>query len=445
MNTASRKDGTLLNRLLPEQRIYIKSEDDQTRYVRLTSKTQAVVGGLCLAAVGWTVVSSSALVLGMVSADNEAHQAQVIQAAYEKRIAVLSEERDLRTQEAASMQERFQLALSSISEHQRRYMQLEENRSELETTIDLMRDKLHAAVDMRDIAEDEAATLLAELNSVTENMSRSSGNATELAATLSAISGALSDTVRQRDANSEELTAMEEKLAALEFRGRVNADKQERIFTQLESAVSITLDPLEKLLATTGMDVEYLVETMKKQYSGEGGPFIPASLPLRAEDDPLYDRYAALVRDFDRAHLMQIAAFQLPFASPVKQSVRWTSGFGTRRDPFNGRAKAHNGQDLAGPRGTPILTTGDGTVVFAGRQSGYGNVIKIRHAFGYQTTYAHLNSIKVNVGERVSRGDLIGGMGNTGRSTGTHLHYEIRIGGKPVNPMPYMKAARNVF
>lgn len=445
MNTTSRKDGTLLSRLLPEQRIYIKSEDDQTRYLRLSSKTQAAIGGVFLAAVGWTVVSSSALVLGMVNADDEAHQAQVIQEAYEKRIAVLSEERDQRTQEAASMQERFKLALSEISDHQRRYMELEEHRAELETTIDLMRDKLHTAVDMRDSAEEEADTLLAELNAVTESMSRNTGNATEMAATLSTITGALSETVRQRDETTQELSAMEEKLAALEFRGRVNADKQERIFSQLEAAVSVTLDPLEKLLATTGMDVEYLVETVKKQYSGEGGPFIPASLPLRAEDDPLYDRYAALVRDFDRAHIMQIAAFQLPFATPVKQSVRWTSGFGTRRDPINGRAKAHNGQDLAGPRGTPILATGDGTVVFAGRQSGYGNVIKIRHAFGYQTTYAHLNSVKVKVGERVSRGDHIGGMGNTGRSTGTHLHYEIRIGGKPVNPMPYMKAARNVF
>ena len=107
MNTTSRKDGTLLSRLLPEQRIYIKSEDDQTRYLRLSSRTQAAIGGVFLAAVGWTVVSSSALVLGMVNADDEAHQAQVIQEAYEKRIAVLSEERDQRTQEAASMQERF--------------------------------------------------------------------------------------------------------------------------------------------------------------------------------------------------------------------------------------------------------------------------------------------------------------------------------------------------
>jgi len=434
-----------LSRFLPEQRIYVKTGEDQTRYFKVTTKTQALLGTAAFLLAGWTVVSSSALVLGMVSADTEAKQAQAVSQAYEERIAVLREERDQRAEEATSIQERFLVALGEISEQQRRYFELEENRAELATLVDLTREKLQMAIDTRDTAEEEAQVLLDELNKVTSNLTDKSGNAKELSATLAAISGALSSTIRERDANTEELADMHEQVAALEFRERINADKQERIFTQLETAVTATLDPLEKLLATTGMDIDYLIDKVQEQYSGEGGPFIPASLPLRAENDPLYERYAQLTRDYDRAHLMQIAAFQMPFASPVKQTVRWTSGFGTRRDPINGRAKAHNGQDLAGPRGTPILTTGDGTVIFAGRQNGYGNVVKIRHSFGYETVYAHLNSIRVETGERVSRGDVIGGMGNTGRSTGTHLHYEIRIGGKPTNPMPYMKAARNVF
>ena len=438
-------DGSFLSRILPEHRIYVKTGEDQTRYFKISTKAQAFLGAAVFLVIGWTVVSSSALVLGMVSADTEAKQAEVVKQAYQERIAVLREERDQRAQEAASIQERFQVALREISDHQRRFFELDEHRQELSTLVDLTREKLQLAIDTRDTAEEEAAVLLSELNKVTSSLSNKSGNAKELSATLAAISGALSSTIRERDANTDELVEMQEKVAALEFRERINADKQERIFTQLETAVTATLDPLEKLLATTGMDVEYLVEKMQSQYSGEGGPFIPAALPLSADGDPLYERYAQLTRDFDRAHLMQIAAFQLPFASPVKQSVRWTSGFGTRRDPINGRAKAHNGQDLAGPRGTPILSTGDGTVIFAGRQNGYGNVVKIRHSFGYETVYAHLNSIRVESGERVSRGDVIGGMGNTGRSTGTHLHYEIRIGGKPTNPMPYMKAARNVF
>lgn len=84
-------------------------------------------------------------------------------------------------------------------------------------------------------------------------------------------------------------------------------------------------------------------------------------------------------------------------------------------------------------------------IIHAGWSSGYGRLIKIQHAFGIETRYAHLSKIRVKVGQRVSRGDRIGDMGNTGRSTGTHLHYEVRVGGKPQNPMTYIKAANDVF
>ena len=102
-------------------------------------------------------------------------------------------------------------------------------------------------------------------------------------------------------------------------------------------------------------------------------------------------------------------------------------------------------KDLAGPVGTPILATGDGTVKFAGRQSGYGNVIIIEHALGTETRYGHLSKIRVQAGQKVSRGSQIGDMGNTGRSTGPHLHYEVRVNGNAVNPMSFIKAAQNVF
>jgi murein DD-endopeptidase MepM/ murein hydrolase activator NlpD len=105
----------------------------------------------------------------------------------------------------------------------------------------------------------------------------------------------------------------------------------------------------------------------------------------------------------------------------------------------------HEGQDLAGAHGSPIYTTADGVVTYAGWESGYGRLIKIRHDFGIETRYGHLSQIGVNVGERVSRGEHIGAMGNTGRSTGTHLHYEVRLSGTAVNPMTYIKAARDVF
>ena len=100
---------------------------------------------------------------------------------------------------------------------------------------------------------------------------------------------------------------------------------------------------------------------------------------------------------------------------------------------------------MAGAYGTPIFATADGTVTYAGWENGYGRLIKIKHDFGIETRYGHLSGIRVEVGQRVSRGDRIGDMGNSGRSTGTHLHYEIRLSGTAINPMTFIKAAKNVF
>ena len=135
----------------------------------------------------------------------------------------------------------------------------------------------------------------------------------------------------------------------------------------------------------------------------------------------------------------RIAVSKLPLAMPVKSAFRFTSGYGQRW------GRAHQGIDMAGPVGTPIFATGDGVVTYAGWQRGYGNLIKIQHELGTETRYGHLSKIRVKVGQKVSRNSLIGDMGNTGRSTGPHLHYEVRVDGKAVNPMSFIKAAQNVF
>ena len=114
-------------------------------------------------------------------------------------------------------------------------------------------------------------------------------------------------------------------------------------------------------------------------------------------------------------------------------------------DPKGRGRRMHLGVDLAGASGTPIFATADGVVVSAKRESGYGNAVRVRHDFGFETVYAHLSKIRVAAGQKLSRGDRIGDMGSTGRSTGVHLHYEVHLNGRPVNPMPYLETARNVY
>ena len=130
----------------------------------------------------------------------------------------------------------------------------------------------------------------------------------------------------------------------------------------------------------------------------------------------------------------------VPSAKPVTAAT-YTSGYGVRSDPFRGSAAMHAGIDLAAPLGTPIYATADGTVDRAEWFGGYGNLVEIDHGKGLQTRFGHLSRILVQPGQHVTRGMLIALMGSTGRSTGSHLHYEVRIDGRAVNPVPFLQAA----
>jgi murein DD-endopeptidase MepM/ murein hydrolase activator NlpD len=115
--------------------------------------------------------------------------------------------------------------------------------------------------------------------------------------------------------------------------------------------------------------------------------------------------------------------------------IRMTSGFQWRRDPINGKKEFHDGLDLAAAHGTPVLATADGYVVHAGRSGGFGNLVRLDHGDGIETIYGHLRRVKVKVGDHVTKGQVVGEVGNTGRSTGPHLHYGIFEGGVAVNPL----------
>jgi murein DD-endopeptidase MepM/ murein hydrolase activator NlpD len=131
------------------------------------------------------------------------------------------------------------------------------------------------------------------------------------------------------------------------------------------------------------------------------------------------------------------AEISIPSINPV-ELMRFSSQYGYRTDPFQGRRKNHKGVDIPGPVGTPIFATADGTIGRAQWVSGYGKYIEVEHGNAIQTRYGHLSAMNVVSGQRVKQGDIIGFMGSTGRSTGSHLHYEVRIAGEPVNPMSFL-------
>ncbi len=424
----------LVERFFPERRLFLRSDSD-TRFIRLRSETQAVgFAGLTLL-VGWSIVATSILLMDSIGAGNFRDQAKRDQETYQHRLNALSAERDARAAEALAAQDRFASALKQISVMQTELLNSEAHRRELETGIDVIQATLREVMKSRE----EATARLAELESDLKGevaLARASGDD----ATVKLLNEALTRVAEERDQVIADAQAALIRAAEMQAEIEILEDKNDRIFRQLEEAMTVSVMPLDKMFEKAGMDPDRILNEVRKGYSGQGGPLTPLSFSTKGDaTSPETLRANRILNQMDRLNLYRIAAQKAPFASPLKDSFRFTSGFGYRW------GRLHAGTDFAAPHGTPIYATADGVVIHAGWQSGYGRLVKIQHEFGIETRYAHQSKIRVKVGQRVSRGDRIGDMGNTGRSTGTHLHYEVRVGGKPVNPMIYIKAAKDVF
>lgn len=431
---------SLFERHFPERRVFLKSDSD-TRFIRLSSETQVfAVAGVALF-VGWTAVATAILLMDSIGSGNFREQAKRDQATYQERLNIMSAERDMRAQEALAAQDRFNAALEQISAMQSELLASENRRRELETGIEVIQTTLRATMKQREEARTELVKLEQEAGEGDMYMA-----AVANPEQMNFMTEALSRTAEERDQIAANAKDALEQRDDLELEIRLMQERSDEIFRQLEEAMVISVEPLEKMFRQAGMPTDRIIEEVRRGYSGMGGPLTPISFSTRGEElTPDEIRANTLLQQMDQLNLYRIAAEKAPFASPVNSVVRFTSGYGTRRDPKTGGRRMHNGADFAGAHGTDIFATADGVVTHAGWQSGFGRLVKIKHAFGIETLYAHNTKIRVKVGQRVSRGDHIADMGSTGRSTGTHLHYEVRVNGKPVNPMTYIKAARNVF
>jgi murein DD-endopeptidase MepM/ murein hydrolase activator NlpD len=169
----------------------------------------------------------------------------------------------------------------------------------------------------------------------------------------------------------------------------------------------------------------------------EGGPLVRLATSRDGSLDPRFQRLGLSLARMD-ALVSGLAS--LPQVQPAHVAYV-SSSYGYRADPFNGGAAFHAGLDFPGPLGSPIYAAARGTVTFVGQKQGYGNCIEVSHGNGLMTRYAHLSGFGARMGQPVKAGDRIGAMGSTGRSTGPHLHFEVRINDRPVNPRPFLEAA----
>ena len=261
--------------------------------------------------------------------------------------------------------------------------------------------------------------------------------------TLSAATEARARLIEQRQALMEAALAGQkidpQVIAAAAASVRLAADGPlARVEQQQLAQAALVAKALDVRYQVTAAELKRLGITPARVGStaGVGGPFEAAGSST----------FKSLFDSWKKLDQLQDGIIAVPSDKPVQASVTMMSGFGYRSDPFNHHAAMHPGIDLSGAYGTPIYATADGTVLRAGWNSGgYGNLVEIDHGRGISTRYGHMSAILVSEGDHITRGQQIGRMGSTGRSTGNHLHYEVRIDNRPVNPIPFMKSTDYVL
>lgn len=208
---------------------------------------------------------------------------------------------------------------------------------------------------------------------------------------------------------------------------------------QLTRAAQTRTKAAEAAIRNFGLNPDKLAANLGST-AAMGGPLIPL-LAGKNEIHPTLERLSIALQRMDALERSLLA---IPSAMPTDVNMM-SSNYGFRRDPITGGGAMHSGIDFKGPHGEPILAAASGKITHAGWKSGYGKTVEITHGNGMMTRYAHLSRITVTTGQKVAQGIQLGAMGSTGRSTGTHLHFEVRLNGSAINPRPFLETNSDVL
>lgn len=435
-----------LERRLPEQRLFLRS-DNTTRFVRLRPVTQLIGIAAVTSFFAWGVLATSILLMDSVGSGTLREQAQREQANYEQRLNQMAQERDRHAQSAEAAQSRFGEAMARIADMQLQLLASEQRRMELEKGIDTVQATVSRVVRERDDARKQMAEAQRTLEAETGTARTAADRERDVQDMLDYLLVAMDDVGQDLHKQGVAAEQNENQTQMLALENELLKDRNHVIFSQLEEALDSVIGPLERVFRSANISPDRIRRLVRQGASSQSASLRPISVSTSGAmaASPDISRANSVLEKLNTVQAYRRGLDRLPIARPVASRVRLTSDYGMRRHPVSGRSKMHTGIDWAAARGTPILATADGVVKRAGRMGGYGNIVIIQHDFGLETYYAHLNSIDVRKGQRVSRGQKIGGMGTTGVSTGVHLHYEVRASGQPVNPITYVRAGQNVF
>lgn len=415
-----------------EPHTIIIARGDEIRHFTLRPWTAALLGSACAAvAVGYLLATSYLVLRDDLIGATTSRQARM-QQAYEDRISALRAQVDRITSRQLLDQ---QLMETKVSELVQRQSQLSERHGRLGPVLE--RAENAVGMPLPTVAPapagrpDIRAGITGSIGSVPQKLALANVDIATKPFSLWSTRTAQAPSESSADRADKLFVTINQSLRSIE-------SEQITHIMQLAENASEKADAISDALEAAGLPVDSDLSPNAAGKSGVGGPLVPV------DSSSLFD---SKVRNLDEAldtldHLKREAR-RLPLANPAPGQVV-TSAFGVRTDPIIGAAALHTGIDFRAPSGLAAAVTARGVVTKAGWNGGYGRMVEVDHGQGYTTRYAHLSEILVTVGQTLDSGDVVGKTGSSGRSTGPHLHYEVRHNGDAVNPLRFLKAGRKV-
>lgn len=429
---------SLVVRLLPKRQILVKTSTG-FRTITISPRSQL------LTLVG-IYLSTTAMAFGATGYLTS----QVQVAEQTRRIAALEQVTDASRRSRSTSEARLRQMISELdrmgAQQQATIESLTELQATLERELEETRAELDAVTRERDAARAAGVAGAAQRERGGSGPGLGGGEAGALAQRVASLEAELLAAAGERDRLKRTENGLRWRVELLEnrlgeMRRGISAEA-----SRVRSWILGQVSALEQVLETSGVDVDRLIERVDTRLSaGQGGPLEPVPLDLERSAAPAV--FQPLREEMTRLRAVHALLQAMPLVAPM-QVYRTTSGFGVRRDPITNRPAMHTGLDFGGPDNARILATAPGRVVTAGRSGAYGVLVEIDHGMGITTRYGHLKKVLVKPGQQVELHAPIGIMGSTGRSTGEHLHYEVRVDGVAYDPSQFLEAGRhlgNVF
>ena len=428
----------LWERLYPERQLIYRSRGE-IRYAALSRPVQIALTFAALALIGWMGFATTQILL----------KDRVI-AAKDDRITRMEVDYTSLTDELESAQQRFSMVTRELEAQHRQLLALVQQRDILEHKVSATSQELESVVAQRNRIRSLSNQLSARVGMLEDAFEGVFEDKTSIESVLDSTKQWVSKLTSQRDSAQRSQIELSYKVKDLEQRLANIKNSQNHLINKVQERTEEALGQLEAMIILTGLDLDALTRQDEATAQGLGGPFVGISSgPDLASVYPgMTDQFGSSVIELE-SHLMRWESLhrvlaRLPLNPPV-DSFSVASGYGKRRDPFTKRWTMHGGIDFSGVYKSTIRATAPGVVTFVGRNGPYGRMVEIDHGLGLKTRYGHLSRILVKKGARVKFRHKIGLMGSSGRSTGSHVHYEIHFKGEPRNPMKFLEAGRNVF